>query len=250
MGSNSDSHSRIPSCASVYGVNGSCPSGLKAVCLAASSVALGETPLALAVGVDSLSNAPYLLLRARQGGYKVGDGPLVDSVVFEGLRGSENQPLPGKWADAAAVQLGISRADCDTYAVQSFKRAADATSSGFFRLEGLLPFSTAFSETPSQCAGSAASSFQVAQVQQQQRRVGVSRPRWQQQQETPGVLQQDEEVQRLSLDRLASANPVFGPEGLTTSENSFKLGDGAAAVVLAADEEARNRGLKPLARQV
>lgn len=65
----------------------------------------------------------------------------------------------------------------------------------------------------------------------------------------PGLLQEDEEVQRISLDRLASANPVFAPEGLTTSENAFRLGDGAAAVVLAADEEATKRGLKPLARQ-
>lgn len=104
---------------------------------------------------------------------------------------------------------------------------------------------------PSQRAICAACSPQVPQLQQhQERHLAVFRHRRQQpqHQEPPGVLQQDEEVQRLSLDRLASADPVFGPEGLTTSENAFKLGDGAAAVVLAADEEARKRGLKPLAR--
>ncbi|CDJ48487.1 acetyil CoA acetyltransferase/thiolase, putative [Eimeria brunetti] len=245
----------IPPSASVYGVNGSCPTGLRAACLAASSVALGETPLALAVGVESLSNAPYLLLKARQGGYEVGNGALVDSLVFEGLRGSDKQQLPGKRTDTAAAQWGISRGDCDNYVVQSFKRAADAASSGFFRLEGLLPFSTASAGTPNQRANCAACSPQVPQLQQQQRRVPVSRHRRQQQQlqqdwETPGVVQHDEEVHRRSLDRLASAGPVFGPEGLTTSENAFRLGDGAAAVVLATDEEARKRGLKPLVRQV
>lgn len=109
-------------------------------------------------------------------------------------------------------------------------------------------------ETPNQRESCAACSPQLPQLQQhRERRVVVSRHRRQQQQRSeermPGLLQEDEEVQRISLDRLASANPVFAPEGLTTSENAFRLGDGAAAVVLAADEEATKRGLKPLARQ-
>ncbi|CDJ67002.1 acetyil CoA acetyltransferase/thiolase, putative [Eimeria necatrix] len=250
----------LPPTASVFAVNSGCASGLKAISLAASSVALGEFPLSLAVGVESVSCAPHLLLKAREGGYGLGDGALVDSVVFDALNGPNFQLIPGEEAEAAAVAHGISRADCDEYAVRSFKRAADAASKGFFGLEGLEPLAAAAAGgAAAPAAHGMGSSIFDPQEQQQllQRRASahssgrqqlLQQRQRQQQQQTRELLQHDEEVRRISLDRVASARPVFRSDGVLTAANSCKLGDGAAALVLGEEGEARKRGLRPLAR--
>ncbi|OEH78926.1 acetyil acetyltransferase [Cyclospora cayetanensis] len=244
--------------APIYRVDSGCASGLKAVTLAAASISLGEVHLALATGVESTSTAPHLLLKTREGGYPLGDGALIDSLVLDGLidarSGSYLAHVPSflgfrllflvslQHADAAASRLGITRAACDGYAVESFKRAADAMSQGLFRLEGLRPVSTISPEVPTRIEG-----FSAALPQLQEH---TTRARQQQQkvQQRGSVLHEDEEVGRLQLDRVASARPVFGSTGLLTPENSFKLGDGAAAVVLGAEEETRGRGLRPIAK--
>ncbi|CDJ37954.1 acetyil CoA acetyltransferase/thiolase, putative [Eimeria tenella] len=205
--------------------------------------------------------------KAREGGYRLGDGSLVDSVVFDALNGPNFQLIPGEEAEAAAVGHGISRADCDEYAVRSFKRAADAASKGFFGLEGLEPLAAAaagawlllgeLGSTPS-AHGMGSSIFDPQEQQQLLQRRASAHPsgrqqllqqrQRQQQQQTREQLQHDEEVRRISLDRVASARPIFRSDGVLTAANSCKLGDGAAALVLGEEGEARKRGLRPLAR--
>lgn len=122
--------SDIPSSVDVYAINKVCASGLKSVALAAQQIALGHADIMVAGGMESMSNAPYLMSKARSGGYKYGHGQLEDSLLGDGLWDPYNNIHMGKCAEKTAKDFALSRVEQDEYAVQSYKRAADAWKSG------------------------------------------------------------------------------------------------------------------------
>eukprot|EP00921_Rhytidocystis_pertsovi_P004157 GHVQ01007197.1.p1 GENE.GHVQ01007197.1~~GHVQ01007197.1.p1 ORF type:complete len:475 (-),score=52.77 GHVQ01007197.1:2443-3867(-) len=208
----------IPSGVDVYGVNKVCSSGLKSVCLASQSIALGQCDIAVAVGMESMSNCPYYLTKARHGGYKHGHGSLIDGLLRDGLWDPYNDIHMGKCTEKTAKDLGISRASQDEYAIESYRRATEAWKSGVIKHE-VVPV-----HKPSGKSGRA---------------------------EGPPytVIDEDEEYSKLRLDKVAGLSPAFDRTGGTiTAANASKLSDGASAIVLASADKARELSLTPFAR--
>jgi acetyl-CoA C-acetyltransferase len=201
----------LPEATSATTVNKVCASGLEAIHLGAARLQLGEARCVVAGGMESMSRAPHLLLDARTG-IRLGAGRLEDAVVHDGLWCPIENWHMGNAAEWIAERRGVSRAEMDELALRSHQRAADATSSGAFR-EELVPVEVRGAK------GSAV------------------------------VVDQDEAPRAdASLDRLASLKPAFSQDGLVTAGNAPGLTDGAAAVVLAEESWAEQRGLRPLAR--
>ncbi|KAL8427739.1 hypothetical protein Efla_004071 [Eimeria flavescens] len=227
----------LPSTLDLFRVEKGDASGLQAVCLSACSVSAQQAGLAVAVGVEACSSAPFLL----QGGRaeRVGDWLLRDSLLTDAPANSQtNNSHFGINADAAAARWGLTRAACDAFAVRSHRLTREAASSGLLQAEGLA----AVSCSPVLLFLSAALHADNNHHHQQQQR-GRSRP--------PAVLREDEALQQqqlLQLDAVAAARPSFGASGVTTAANACKPADGAAALVLATEEEANRQGLKPLGR--
>jgi acetyl-CoA C-acetyltransferase len=193
-------------------VNKVCGSGLKAVMLANQAIAAGDADVVVAGGMESMSNAPYLLTKARSG-YHMGHGELVDSMIQDGLWDVYNQFHMGEAAELCAEKLGISREDQDQFAVLSYRRALKAQQGGEFRREIVsVPLS---------------------------RRDGAVQ-----------LVEEDEEPKRVSSERLPTLKPAFRTDGSVTAGNASSISDGAAAVVVMAEEKAQALGLTPLARIV
>jgi len=193
-------------------VNKVCGSGLKAVMLAAQAVVLGDAEVVVAGGMESMSNAPYLLMKARNG-YRMGDGELIDSMIRDGLWDVYNQFHMGEAAELCADTLGISREDQDQFAVTSYRRAREALQRGEFRREIV--------------------SVPVSQ------RDGADQ-----------LVEEDEEPKRVSLERLPTLKPAFKKDGRVTAGNASSISDGAAALVVMLEEKAKALGLTPRARIV
>jgi acetyl-CoA C-acetyltransferase len=194
-------------------VNKVCGSGLKAVMLAAQGIATGDIDIAVAGGMESMSNCPYLLPHAREG-LRMGDAVLVDSILRDGLYDAfENIPM-GLTGEHVAERYRVPREEQDRYAVESHRRAARATEAGWFRDE-ILPV-----EIPQKGA-------------------------------EPLVLDRDETIRaETSPEALARLKPAFKKDGTVTAGNAPGLNDGAAAVVVAAADAAARLGARPLARIV
>ena len=194
-------------------VNKVCGSGLKAVMLAAQGIATGDIDVAVAGGMESMSNCPYLLPRAREG-LRMGDAVLVDSILRDGLYDAfENIPM-GLTGEHVAERYRVPREEQDRYAVESHRRAARATEAGWFRDE-ILPV-----EIPQKGA-------------------------------EPLVFDRDETIRAgTSPEALARLKPAFKKDGTVTAGNAPGLNDGAAAVVVAAADAAARLGARPLARIV
>nr|CCA30092.1 hypothetical protein NCLIV_069850 [Neospora caninum Liverpool]CEL71338.1 TPA: hypothetical protein BN1204_069850 [Neospora caninum Liverpool] len=204
----------IPQSTDVFAVNKVCASGMKAVCLGASSIALGHQSSVLAVGMESMSKVPYLFPKSTEGGNRVGHAELKDGVLLDGLWDPYNSMHMGTCTEKAVLGMEISRADQDAYAVESYKRAAEAWKSGVMQNEGIEPVTVA-----------AEKKGEAKQITQ------------------------DEEFSRIKLDKVASLRPCFKKEGGTiTAANSSKISDGAAAVVLMSEEKIVDLDIKPLAR--
>lgn len=202
----------LPPEASALTVNQVCGSGLRAVALAAQSVQLGNADFVVAGGMESMSNAPYLLPQARSG-YRMGNGTLVDSMINDGLWDVYNQFHMGSAAEMVAEKYGITRIDQDAFAAESHSRAAAATEQGVFRDE-ILPV-----EVPSAKKG-----------------------------EAPRIFNADESIRPgTSVDVLAKLKPAFKEGGTVTAGNAPGVSDGAAAVVVTSADRARELGLAPLA---
>lgn len=202
----------LPPEASALTVNQVCGSGLRAVALAAQSVQLGNAEFVVAGGMESMSNAPYLLPQARTG-YRMGNGALVDSMINDGLWDVYNQFHMGSAAEMVAEKYGITRLDQDSFAAESHSRAAAATAQGVFRDE-ILPV-----EIPAAKKG-----------------------------EPPRIFDADEAIRPgTSVDVLARLKPAFKEGGTVTAGNAPGVSDGAAAVVVTSAERARELGLAPLA---
>jgi acetyl-CoA C-acetyltransferase len=198
--------------AGAFTINQVCGSGLKAVALAAQAIQTGNAELVVAGGMESMTNAPYLLPQARAG-YRMGNGALVDAMIQDGLWEAYRGFHMGVGAEMIAAKYGITRDDQDAFAAQSHRRAAAATEQGLFRNE-ILPI-----EIPAPKKGA-----------------------------PPRIFDTDESVRPdTSAEILAGLKPAFQKDGSVTAGNSPGVSDGAAAVVVTSEECARALALKPLA---
>jgi len=194
-------------------INMVCGSGLKAIALAAQAVMTGDAEVVVAGGMESMSNAPYLLPRARKG-LRVGDGQIVDSMIRDGLWCAHGDTHMGMTGEAVAEKYLISRETQDAYAVGSHRRAAAAWNEGRFDAE-VLPI-----QLPAVKASDA-----------------------------PVVFKRDESVrENASPEALARLKPAFKTDGTVTAGNAPGMSDGAAALVVMAAERARVLGLKAMVR--
>lgn len=205
-------HAGLPTSVQCSTINKVCGSGLKAVMLAAQAIAVGDARLIVAGGMESMSNAPYLLEKAR-GGYRMGHAELIDSLLKDGLQDAYDGIPMGEVAEQCAKACGITRKDQDDFALLSYTRAQNAQNKGLFDKE-LIP-------------------------------VEVIGPKGEK-----SSVQRDEDPTKMSLDRIPTLKPAFLKEGTITAANASKISDGAAALVVASLQEAKKLGVKPLARIV
>jgi acetyl-CoA C-acetyltransferase len=190
-------------------LNRMCGSGMEAVIQATRAVRLGDARLVLAGGMESMSNAPYLLPGAR-GGLRLGDAKLVDSLVHDGLWDVYNDRHMGSCAELCASRYEFSRDEQDAYAVQSYERAQAAAANGTFAAE-------------------------IVPVEVPGRRGTVS------------TLDSDEGPGQVDFERLPQLRPAFEAEGTITAGNASTINDGAAALLVSSEAEAQRRGLSVLA---
>jgi acetyl-CoA C-acetyltransferase len=202
----------LPPAAGALTVNKMCGSGLKAVMLAAQSVATGEFEVVAAGGMESMSQAPYLLKKARAG-YRLGNDAVFDHILLDGLVDPYKNLHMGSCAEMLNREHGIGREDQDAYAATSYARALAAVREGRFSRE-------------------------VASVSVPQRKG------------PPASFEVDEEPARGQVERLPALKPAFEDGGAITAGNASKLNDGAAAVVVMANDTAKAKRLLPLARIV
>lgn len=191
-------------------INKVCASGMKSVMLAAQSIMLGLQDVIIAGGMESMSNIPYYIPKARYG-YKYGNGELLDGLVKDGLWEVYHQFPMGNCADNTAKEMNISREEQDEYAINSYKRTADATEAGKFKSE-IIPV-----EIP-------------------------------QRKGDPIIMDEDEEFKNVFFDKIPSLRPVFSKEGTVTAANASTINDGASAMVLMSKEKAEALGVKPIAK--
>lgn len=191
-------------------INKVCSSGMKAVMFGAQSIMLGQNDVVVAGGMESMSNIPYYVPKARYG-YKYGNAELVDGLVKDGLFEAYYKFPMGNCADNTAREMCITREQQDEYAINSYKRAAQAVESGFFKDE-IVP---------------------------------VAIP---QRKGDPVMFDTDEEYKNVMFDKIPSLRPVFSKEGTVTAANASTINDGAAAMVLMSKEKADALGIKPLAK--
>lgn len=192
-------------------VNKVCGSGLETVVLAMRAIALGDVEVAVAGGMESMSGAPHLLSRVRQG-VKFGHFQTVDSMINDGLWDVYNDQHMGNCAELCAREKDISRADQDAFAAESYRRALAAIEAGAFKAE-IVPVTV-------------------------KGRKGDT------------VVDTDEEPGRGNIDKLPRLRTAFEKEGTVTAGNASSLNDGAAAVVLMSADEAKKRGIAPMVRIV
>ena len=189
-----------------------CGSGLKAVIFAAQAIVTGDADVIVAGGMESMSNAPYLLPQARSG-YRLGHGEVVDSMIKDGLWDVYNQFHMGKAAELCAEKSKISRQDQDQFAAASYRRALSALEKGEFKRE-IVP---------------------VAVPQRSEKEL---------------VVDEDEEPKRVRFEKLPTLKPSFKQGGTVTAGNASSISDGAAALVVMEEGRATAQGLKPIARIV
>lgn len=203
----------LPNTVSAVTINKVCGSGLKAVMMAAQGVQLGDTEIVVAGGMESMSNAPYLLPKAREG-YRLGHGTVVDTVIQDGLWCAFDDQHMGCTGEVVSERYNVSREEQDEYALNSHRKAAAAITSGSFKDE-IVPV-----EIP--------------------QRKGA-----------PIVFDTDEPVRADStIEALAKLKPAFKSDGTVTAGNAPGMNDGASALVVTSADRAKTLGVEPLGRIV
>ena len=202
----------LPTSVPATTINKMCGSGLKAVMLAAQAISTGDADVVVAGGMENMSASPYLLPRARTG-YRLGDDKIVDTILKDGLLDAYQNLHMGNCAEILAREYRISRQEQDDFARRSYSKALSAMDGDKFAQE-IIP-------------------------------VEIPHPKGE-----PQVVAEDEEPRRVDFDKLSTLRPAFEEGGTVTAGNASSLSDGAAAVVVAAEEVAQRRGWKPLARIV
>ncbi|EXC31112.1 acetyl-CoA C-acetyltransferase family protein [Acinetobacter sp. 869535] len=199
----------IPDSTGAVTINKLCGSGMKAVMQAADIIKAGSADIVVAGGMESMTNAPYLLPKAR-GGFRMGHGEIKDHMFLDGLEDAETGRLMGSFAQDMANERGYTREQMDDFAIRSLKRAQTAITEGYFKDE-IVPV------TVSSRKGEA-------------------------------VVDQDEQPFNANIDKIPSLRPAFAKDGTITAANASSISDGASALVLCSDETAKQRGLQPLAK--
>lgn len=193
-------------------INKVCGSGMKSIMLAHDLIKAGSADIVVAGGMESMTNAPHLLTKAR-GGYRFGHGELLDHMALDGLEDAYEKRTPmGVFAERTVEKYGFTRADQDNFAIESLKRAKQASEDGSFDFE----------ITPVEVAGKG----------------GTEK------------IARDEQPYKANPDKIPGLKPAFKKDGTITAANASSISDGAAAVVLMRASEAQKRGLKPLAKIV
>jgi acetyl-CoA C-acetyltransferase len=206
-------HAGLPPAVGALTINKVCGSGLKAVMLAAQGIATGDTDVVVAGGMESMSNAPYLLERAREG-LRLGHGELLDSMIHDGLWDAYDDQHMGCCGEVVAEQYGVSRVEQDAFALESHRKAVAAIKAGKFKDE-IVP---------------------------------VPLP---QKKGDPVLMTADETPREdTSLEALGRLKPAFKEGGTVTAGNAPGVNDGAAALVVCAADTAQKLGKKPMARIV
>lgn len=201
----------VPITSPAYSINIICGSGLKSVILSAQSIKAGDTEIMLAGGMESMTNAPYALPKARSG-YRMGDGVLVDTMIRDSLTDAFNNYHMGITAENVAAKYGISREEQDAFALASQQKAAKAREEGIFKEE-------------------------ITPVVIPNKKGDI-------------VFDTDEFIRpQTTAEALAKLRPAFKPDGGTvTAGNASGINDGAAALVIMSADKAKELGLKPLAK--
>ena len=200
----------IPYSVGAATVNKVCGSSLQTVIMAVQAIALGEAKIVVAGGMENMTRAPYMLEKARQG-YRLGHAELVDSVIKDGLWDVYNDFHMGAGGELCAAKYRLTRNEVDDFALESYRRAKDAIATGAFKRE-------------------------IVSVDVPQRKGQA------------GTVFVDEEPNRVDLSKMRQLKPVFREDGILTVGNSPSCNDGAAALIITAEEEASKRGLAPMAR--
>ncbi|KJV38350.1 thiolase family protein [Acinetobacter brisouii] len=190
-------------------INKVCGSGMKAVMQAADSIRAGSAQFVVAGGMESMSNAPYLLDKARSG-YRMGHGKVTDHMFQEGLEDAETGLSMGILAQDMADQKGYSREQQDQYAIESLNRAIHATQQGYFQAE-------------------------IVPVQIKGRKGEIT-------------VDQDEQPLNAKIDKISTLRPAFKKDGTITAANASSISDGASALVITSEQHAQAQGLTPLAK--
>ncbi len=191
-------------------INKVCASGMKSTMIGAQSIMLGINDVVVTGGMESMSNIPYYIPKARYG-YKYGNGELIDGLAKDGLWEVYNQFAMGNCADHTAKEMNISRDEQDEYAINSYNRAAESTEAGRFRDE-------------------------IVPVEIPQRKG------------EPVVMSADEEYKNVRFDKIPTLRPVFSKDGTVTAANASTINDGASALVLVSKEKMDELGLTPIAK--
>lgn len=193
-------------------INKVCASGMKSIMLGAQSIMLGENDIVVAGGMESMSNVPYYLEKARNG-YRLGHGQVLDGLVKDGLWDVYKDFHMGNATEICASTYQISREEQDAYAIESYKRSMASYDKGLFKDE-IVPV-----EVP-------------------------------QRGKDPLLVAEDEEFRKVDFNKIPGLKPAFQKDGTVTAANASKLNDGASAVVLMSKEKADAMGIKPLAEIV
>lgn len=187
-------------------INKMCGSGLKSVMLAQQAIALGDANLIIAGGIESMSNAPYILPDARNG-FRLGHAKIIDSMIHDGLWDIYNNIHMGNCAEITAKEFNFSRKDLDDFAVESYKRALKAQEDGKFNDE-------------------------ITKVE-----IAVKG--------SVQIVDKDEEPLKVKFDKIPHLKPAFEKDGIVTAANSSKLNDGASALIISNDDKCKELGLTP-----
>ncbi len=200
----------LPVTAGAITINKVCGSGLQSVMFARREILVGDADVIAAGGMESMTNAPYLLPKARSG-YRMGHGEIIDSMIHDGLWDPYDDMHMGNCGDMVAEKYGFSREDQDAFAAESYRRAQAAQKEGRFK-EEIVPVSV------------------------KQRRG------------EPLLVDADEEPSRVKLDKMAGLRPAFSKTGTVTAANASTLNDGAAALLVCSAETAKRNGYTVMAR--
>jgi len=199
----------IPNTVPCTTVNKVCSSGMKAIMFGAQNIMLGINEIVVTGGMESMSNVPYYIPKARWG-YKYGKSELVDGLERDGLADAYNHGAMGVFADNTATKFNITREEQDAYAVSSYERAAAATTSGSFKDE-IIP---------------------------------ISIP---QRKGDPILVNEDEEFKKVKFEKIPNLRAAFTKEGTVTAANASTINDGASVVILASEQAVEKYGLTPIA---
>ncbi|MDS7928737.1 acetyl-CoA C-acyltransferase [Acinetobacter sp. V102_4] len=199
----------LPDSTGAVTINKLCGSGMKAVMQATDMIKAGSAEIVVAGGMESMTNAPYVLPKARAG-YRMGHGEIKDHMFLDGLEDAETGRLMGSFAQDMANTRGYTREQMDDFAIRSLKRAQTAITEGYFKDE-------------------------IVSVTVPNRKGDV-------------VVDQDEQPLNAKIDKIPSLKPAFAKDGTITAANASSISDGASALVLTSSEVAAQRGLQPLAK--